>query len=451
MTNSIEASPMNNARATKILEIAKLDDDFKGVAYVGADRYVVDGALPQEQVRVREFKCVGSVHLCRTLEVLRPSPYRVTPPCPHAAQCGGCDLLHASYSYQLTLKKEYIRRKLHGVVPPSAILDTLSVTGFRNKVHLAFWREGGITAIGFIDDRTHRVVDVAACNAHGTWYAHLVKAVRRWLTDSAISVYDPATRKGTLRYIVARYIGDSLSVTVVATAPNRHISALFAHLAPLAAHVGLWLNLNTARTNAVFGDRFEHIAGEPSLDAEMLGVRFTLEPASFFQTNTQVAEAVYRHICEGISADIPVVDLYSGIGITSVLFARKAPSVTSVEVNPAACRNARRTAMQNGVADRVSIHCGDVADLLPRLDLPTSATFFVDPPRAGLGEAVCRAIIAKRPNMLWYLSCNPSTLVADLRALAAVYTVDYALPIDMFPNTRHIETLVRLSLVDAHT
>ena len=431
------------------LKVTKLDDDYCGVAYQGANRFVIRGALPGELVLAEEQEKFGSITLCRLQKVLTPSPDRCTPTCSLVGACGGCELRHVIPSAQCAYKSAYVRRKLAAVGLNVEVAPTVSAEGLRNKVHLVFGRSRSRVTLGFFNAKTHAVVDAPQCPAHGRWYAPLVGTLKRWATESNIPIYDPATGKGYLRFALVRRLAAGLMVTIVATKPLTGLDSLYTALTKLFPHVSLWQNVNAKRTNEVFGEEFIHIGGERKLSSSMLGIPFTLAPDSFFQTNTQIATQIYRAVCDFIApqegADGHILDLYSGIGITSALFASRGYTVDSVESNPSACADSIDTCRRAGVLERVHVHQGEVATILPTLQSTSETALFADPPRAGLGEEVCEAILQLAPSRIAYLSCNPHTLATDLKRLSSAYNIISVTPYDMFPNTSHVESVVCLT------
>ncbi|MBO4535546.1 MAG: 23S rRNA (uracil(1939)-C(5))-methyltransferase RlmD [Clostridia bacterium] len=431
---------MNNVKLT----IDKLDDDLAGVCYQGAQRYVVDGALPKETVLVEPIQTVGTVTLARLRKVLVPSPDRVQADCAIYHRCGGCDLRHASEAAEAEYKTALLRRKLSQVDKSVAVSPLKSVAGLRNKVSWAFGEADGRVTLGFFDPDTKEVVDCWNCPAHGRWYTPLHSVIRAWGFHSGNKVYDPRWGKGVLRFAVARRLTGGLMVTIVATKEPKGLDELYTQLAKLSEHVSLWLNVNDRKTNEVFSRDFRHIAGDKRLHGSMLGVEFDLSPDSFFQTNTQVATEIYRDVAARLEGAPHVVDLYSGIGITSALLAKGGARVDSVEYNGDAVSDAKALARLNGVEDLVSVHRGKVQDVLPTLGDLSSASVLADPPRAGLGEAVCRSLLDAKPREIVYISCNPLTLAKDIAILSDGFSIDLVQPYNMFPRTKHVETLVLL-------
>lgn len=368
-------------------------------------------------------------------------------PCPFSPQCGGCTCRDFPYDAQLERKTAYLRRLLRpfgGIVAPC---QGGPEEACRNKVHLAFCSRQGAVRAGFFDSRTHRVVPVPRCPMHGDWYEKLVSVAEGWANDCRIAPYEPRTGKGSLRFLAARYLEGRLMVTVVSQTPRLPaLDRLHARLEAAFGPTSLWLNINDRRDSAVFSRNFRHIAGPKKLRGRLLDVDFELSPDAFFQVNTEMAARMYARILELAKQCAPetVVDAYSGIGITSLLFARAGMRVVSVEQVSSAVEDARAMARHNGLAVRAL--CGDCAKVLPRLRLTGETLFFVDPPRRGLGESVCRTILNFAPRYVLYLSCGPEALARDIALLQkGGYRLLLAEPYDLFPHTEHVETVVLLS------
>lgn len=367
-------------------------------------------------------------------------------PCPFFPRCGGCTCRELPYAAQLHRKTAALRRLLRPFGGTVAPCQGGPEDACRNKVHLAFCRQQGAVRAGFFDSRTHRVVPVPRCPMHGDWYETLVTVAEGWANDCSILPYEPRTGKGSLRFLAARCLEGRLMVTVVSQTPRLPaLNELHARLEAAFGPTSLWLNINDRRDSAVFSREFRHIAGPKKLRGRLLEVDFELSPDAFFQVNTEMAARLYARILElaGQLSPRTVVDAYSGIGITSLLFARAGIQVVSVEQTPSAVEDARALARRNGLAVRAL--CGDCARVLPRLRLPGETLFFVDPPRRGLGDSVCRTLLRFAPSHVLYLSCGPESLARDLALLTAGgYRLVQAEPYDLFPHTNHVETVVLL-------
>ena len=433
--------------ADKIFEIEKLNDDFDGIAHKKGKMFVIKNALPGEKVEIKNVKKEEKVIKADIRRIIEPSEDRVSRKCKYADKCGACSLLHCSYSLQTSLKRKHLARKLT-MLKGVTVGETVSVKQFgcRNKVHLVFGEENGAITLGFFNETTHKVVDVKRCILHGDWYDETVQIIKDWATENKLSAYKPNVGKGVLRFVVLRKLKNNIMATVVATSKPQGMQELYFALKSLYDNVSLYLSVNTNKTNEVMSGKTEYVSGEKGLFCEMLGVKFILGPQSFFQVNELVAEKAYekiRNIIKTQKAEC-VIDAYSGIGITSMLFSPCTKQVISIEINPEAVDNAKTLISLNGIKN-VKPLCGDFKKILPTLSVPDNTVFFVDPPRAGLGDSVVRRICAFAPKTIIYMSCNPDTLKSDLFTFTANgYTITEVTPFDMFPNTKHVETIVCL-------
>lgn len=369
--------------------------------------------------------------------------------CPYGSRCGGCSLGTLPYAAQLERKT----RRIQTLLAPfgGRVEDCVHGPreGCRNKVHLVFGMNGGKPAVGFFSAETHRMVRVKSCPMHGDWFPILAETLEEWAGRFSIPVYEPRTGRGLLRFAAGRYLNGRLMLTVVSRSGRvPGLAVLHSLLEQRLGSTSLWLNLNDRRDSAIFSGSPRHIAGPGRLEASLLGVEFGLTPEAFFQVNEEMAAQLYTDIARLAKARKAgqLVDAYSGIGITSLLFARAGMQVISVEQVPAAVESARTLARRNGLSGQIQALCGDCAKVLPRLRLEGETLFFVDPPRRGLGESVCRTIARFAPWDILYLSCNPESLAEDLKRLqAGGYRLELARPYDLFPNTDHVETVCLLS------
>lgn len=446
----------NRAPRTKKLNIERLDENFVGIAKDSKNKiYHVKNVLPLERVEVElphiKDKEREKEYIYTPIKIITESPDRVKTSCPYINDCSNCNILHAAYSAQIREKTNNINKILKPLGIKAGKFVEAKPFGYRNKVHLAFTEIDNKTLVGFINEETHRVVPVRKCMLHGAWYEVLAEILNNWATDYHIPAFKPWEQSGILRFAVCRHMGNSLIVTISARENVRFMDKLYAELCKKFDNVSLYLNINTQTNSKVFGDRFIHIDGPKKLQCNMLGISFALSPNSFFQVNEFVASKIYTEVLaqiEKYNVDT-VVDAYSGIGITSILFASHGKNVISIEIVPSAVADAKELAELNGVSSKIKFICGDCNNILPKLDVPKNTAFFVDPPRKGLGEQVCRSIIKFMPEHIIYLSCDPKTLAEDIkRFVDGGYKIESVTPFDMFPNTKHVETVCLLTRKD---
>ena len=435
-------------------EIEGYDGDFFGTFRLFGKEKRIKGVIEGEKIETALTAHTNGEELWELKKVITPSPNRTAVVCPHFLRCGGCSLLHVNYDEQKQLKRQYVERnlsKIKGIkINPTV---SLNIDEYRNKVHLAFTIKDKKTRVGFFDEFTHDVIPVDRCAMHGEWFAFLTETIEKWANESEIPVYEPKNGRGILRFAVARVIGDSIQLTIVINRNvDLYIEKLHNMLSRRFTHISLYSNINPMKNSVVFTGNFRHIAGDEKIFGTICGIKFSLSPSDFLQINTDTAQKIYMDICREVEAgnEKTVIDAYSGIGITGMLFASTGKKVVSIEICESSAEDARITAKNNGIKN-FDVVTGDFADAVKNVD-GRDALFFVDPPRQGLGREVCDAVSAFCPKRIIYLSCNARSLAQDLRYFVRNgYMALYATPYDMFPNTKHTEVLVSLERCEKQT
>ena len=369
--------------------------------------------------------------------------------CKHSHRCGGCKNIGEDISIQLKEKSEEIRSLFRDV--PCDNIDNCHGQyypyKYRNKIHLAFGELKGRTLIGFYEEGSTKVQDINECLLFGDWVRTLISILREYVSRFKIRPYDK-NGHGVIRYAHARCIDNKLQLTLVVTTDNfAGREWLYHKLTERFSEVSLYLNINKRTDHAIFDKTFKFVKGSKFLNFEMCGVKVSLSPASFLQVNLEVAEKMYKSALEmlEIIPDTTVVDLYSGIGITSIMFSRVANKVISIEETPSSVDNAKFMAKLNDCKNIIHV-CGKCENEISKIKVDDDTVVFVDPARAGLDKGVIKALKDFGPRKIVYMSCNPETCVRDTRMLMATneYILEKVEPWNMFPYTKHIETLVCL-------
>lgn len=429
------------------LTIEKLGNDFEGVAYVQGKRYLVDGALPKEKVKATQVKKSGNIVICKLDEIVEKSPLRIDSPCKYSSECGACSFDYVDKATQRKLKTDLIKRRLNAYrdkVEDIRFVDNAT----RNKIQFVFRGASENIEIGFFNSETHKVIDIPECLMHDNASFTAVRdALKLWCKKYGVIAYNPHRQRGNVRFAVVRLLNGYLSITLVFYKQVEDgLDYLYLRLKEHFQYVSLNVNVNDEISNAVFKGVPTYYMGEKELVGELSGVLFYYGAGDFLQTNTPICERIYKDVVDILLSEkiTDVVDAYSGIGITSILFAKNGMNVTSVEISENAVETAKKTAKLNNQRTE-RILSGDFSEAIDKIDVGTNTAIFVDPPRAGLGEKVCRKIVDKGFERVLYLSCEPDTLVKDLSVLTDSYSVVLIRPYDMFPSTKHIETLVLLT------
>jgi len=454
---------------TFVLAVDDLAFGGDGVGRVDGYVVFVRGAVPGDRARVRlvEARSRFGRAVIETIET--PSPDRVEAPCPYFGGCGGCRLQHVAYPVQLAFKAKQVRDCLErigglGEFELRPILAAPDQYGYRNKMEFtiacpADAPHGGPglapppPVIGLHQaDRYDVVLDTERCLLQSDTLNALLEAFRREARARGLSVYDQSTGAGLLRFLSlreGRRTGEAM-VNIVAAAPDVET------LGPLAerlavderATASVVLSVNAKKASVAVGTEEHLLFGRDHIRESLGGLSFQVSAGSFFQTNTVQAERLFTLVAEACALDggETVVDLYSGTGAISLLLARRARRVYAIEVAAPAVADATRNARENGI-DNCAFLAGEVRDVLPALvrDGIRADVVVADPPRAGFHPKALLALARLGPARLVYVSCNPATLARDLADLVRQgYRLEWVQPVDMFPQTPHIEAVARL-------
>ena len=429
------------------LEITGLSSDGSGIARTNRGVVFVASALPGELVEAELVKRRKDFSLARTVSVARPSPGRAVPHCSAFGQCGGCQLQHADYPLQLSLKAGLVRdamTRLGGFAPE--LFENLECVpsplpwGYRNKASFPVQSLRGRIVTGFYHAGSHRLIPIKTCPVNAAPLNALYGAVLKGLPSLPFGGYDEATHEGKLRHLVMRS-GFHTGQTLLSFVLNGRLAAKGIKALVAAGAAGrpstLTLNHNSRPGNVILGTHTEPLIGTGRI-AERLD-KWTLEfdTTSFFQINTGQAEQLFRYAAEQVCGT-DVLELYSGVGSLTCFLASRA-RVTAVEEWRSAVAMAERNMKNNGLEARLL--CAPAEEAVG--DLRGSyGTVVVDPPRDGCDRSVLEAIHTFRAPRVVYVSCNPATLARDARILAGRgYRLTSIRSFDMFPQTVHVETV----------
>lgn len=437
------------------MEIESFGAQGEGIARLDGMPVFIPRALPGERALVQIVKTDKRFAFGRAMEILRPSPQRVTPPCPYYVQCGGCVCQHMTYDAQLQFKREQVEgcmRHIAGLdVQVAPVLGMEEPWHYRNKISMPVAGTPEEISIGYYAQRSHRVVDVRGCLLSCGAADRACDTVRQWMQREHIPPYREETHTGLVRHIMTRVNrrGQLMLVLVINGKTLRGYQKLVDMLLRRVPEmVSLCVSPNEKRGNVILGDTYQALWGEERLTDTLCGNTFRLSPLSFFQVNPVQTEKLYQTALDfaALTGNEQVADLYCGAGTISLLLARNAAHVTGVEIVPDAIRDAKENACRNGVAN-ADFLCGAAEDILPALverGLRPDVVV-LDPPRKGTEPAVLSTIIACAPRRVVYVSCNPATQARDAKILCeGGYRAERCQPVDMFCQTAGVETVLLL-------
>lgn len=447
------------------LDILRLGSNGEGVAKLqlgdSADEkflftIFVPGALPGERVLARVSLVKKSYAVAELVKIIQPSEDRAQPVCPIYANCGACQLQHYAYAFQLLVKRQQVQDALerighlHCEVQPT--LGMVSPWRYRNKMQFPVQGRKGFLEIGCYALKTHGVINTSDCLIQEEGNNRVLEAVRCWMQEFHIPAYDERSGSGLVRHVMGRTGagGEVLAVVICTRAQVPYSDELVRILREkVPGLVGAVVNVNPKRTNIIMGQECHTLWGRDYLLDRLGDLQFRVSPLSFFQVNRAQAEVLYNIVLDlgCLCGQENVADVYCGTGTISLFLARRARKVFGIEIVAAAIRDARENALYNNI-DNAEFLVGDAAEELPRLLAKgfRPDAVVVDPPRAGCEEKVLQSIMAVSPKRIVYVSCNPATLARDLGILCDKYDIIRVQPVDMFPQTTHVETVVGLAL-----
>ena len=423
-----------------------------GIVRLNGAVVFVPRAVRGEEIDLKITKVMKTAAAGEIVKIRRQSPERAKPECPYYGKCGGCDFQHMTYTEELWAKRQRVQdalTRLGGTeLRVEEILGAKNPANYRNKSQYPVGANGDI---GFFQARTHKVVPIDRCMIQTEVSDRTAGAVREWMKKYKIAAYDERTEKGFVRHVYVRVNqkGESLCCVVIngKQVPREpELAALIQAAAPKT--VGVVLNSNTRRGNVILGDQYRTIWGQNFLMDTLCGLEFKLSVPSFYQVNRDQAEVLYGKALEfaGLTGQETVLDLYCGTGTITLCLARQAKRAIGAEIVEPAIRDARENAERNGVKN-VEFFCGDSAEIAEKLERdglkPDVIT--VDPPRKGLAPEVIASVAGMGPERVVYVSCDPATLGRDVKIFAGFgYQAVRACAVDMFPGTRHVESVILL-------
>ena len=444
------------------LRIERLSSDGSGVAHsADGEAVFVPGTAPGDEARVRIVKDCGRYAFGILDELLTPSPDRIPVDCPVAGPCGGCSLRHLDYAAELRAKQESVLdafRRIGGLeVPVLDILPSPDVDRYRNKVQFPVGIDkNGVPCIGFYAGRTHRIVPCPDCKLQPSVLNEIGNALCAFFAQQGIRPYDEQSGKGLVRHIFLRrgaHSGQIMVCLVCTRAKLPHAEQLCTALrGQFPAISTILLNVNAKNTNVILGSENHILYGPGYIEDTLCGVPVRLGPLSFYQVNTLAAERLYGVAAQyaQLTPDDTLLDLYCGMGTIGLSMAEQCRELIGVEIVPEAIESAKANAARMGeaVAAKSRFFCADAGQAATQLAAEGLHPDIVmlDPPRKGCDEATLSAVVRMAPRRVVYVSCNPATAARDAAWLEQNgYHAEKVQPVDLFPRTKHCETVVLLS------
>ncbi|MCS1350033.1 23S rRNA (uracil(1939)-C(5))-methyltransferase RlmD [Mechercharimyces sp. CAU 1602] len=439
------------------LPIKRMGINGEGVGFYQRQVVFVEGAIPGEHVLARVQEVKRQFVRASLLKIIKRSPARINPPCPVYDECGGCQLQHMSYEKQLVEKRELVKEAFSRYtrirnLPLEETVGMNAPWAYRNKAQLPLQKVGDRVAMGMYSAQSHRLVEIGDCGVQHEQVNKVLELARRELESLGVPIYHEKKHKGAIRHLVARvgFTTGELQVVVVSRTSDfpqqqAFISRLITQFPAITSVV---LNVNPIKTSRIFGTESRVLWGKEKIEEKLGDLTFRLSALSFFQLNPQQTVQLYRQVerVANLQGAETVIDAYCGAGTIGLWLAASAERVIGMDTTKEAIVDANENAQHNGITN-VEYHVGAAEKLIPKWMKAglQPDVIVVDPPRTGLGEPLRTALVQSPIPRLIYVSCNPSTLAKDCAELVrAGYRVKQVIPVDLFPQTAHVEAVCLL-------
>ncbi len=429
-----------------------ISSEGKGVIKLYNQVIFVDALLLDEEAEVEiDYKSKG-IAFAHIVRLIKKSPERIDPLCPISSSCGGCTFHNATYSYELAFKKKKVEDALtrigHIDYPVNDVIGMESPYYYRNKIQVPFQRSGKDIIYGFYKSKTHKIIPTKECVIEDRRAAPILSSIKSLMESMHIEPYNEDNRSGVIRHILIRtsyHYGEVMVVLVTNcdTFPSRNnfVKALVSNHPEITTVIQ---NINTRDTNVILGTKEKILYGKGYIKDSILGINFNISSKSFFQVNPEQVETLYSKAFElaNLSHSDNLLDAYSGVGTIGMIASSHVKHVTCVELERSAHYNAIHNAKDNGI-DNITLINDDCTSYLVNTNDKYDVVI-MDAPRKGSTPEFLSSLVCNSPSRIIYISCNPATLARDLTYLVNEYNIECIQPIDMFPRSFHIETIVSL-------
>ena len=447
------------------LTIKRLGINGEGVGFFKRNVVFVKGALPGEVIIAQVTSATPKYAEAKIKKIRQASPDRVTPPCPVYDVCGGCQLQHMTYERELIEKRDIViqalERYVKDLAPSIEVKETIGMENpwlYRNKSQFQTKRLGRDVVAGLYAEGTNKLIDINECMVQHPMTTKITNEIKGYLKQLDIPIYDDKNPNGIVRTIVVRtgMKTGQIQVTLVTTQKKMpHKEELVQMIRKIDSNiVSINQNINKEKTSLIFGDTTFNLYGKETIHEKLGELAFDLSARAFFQLNPAQTEHLYNEIkkAANLTGKESVVDAYCGVGTIGLWLAKNAKEVRGMDIIEESIIDAKKNAKRNGYTNTMYVH-GPAKKWLKKWKNEgfTPDVLTVDPPRTGLDQEFIKTVLEIKPKRFVYTSCNPSTLAKDLKDLSKAYSIEYIQPVDMFPQTAHIECVCLLTLKEENT
>lgn len=441
-----------------IVNIIDYGMEGEGIAKINDFTIFIPNAMKDEKVKIIIVKVLSSYGFGKILEILEKSPYRVEEDCDTYKRCGGCNLRHINYDETLNIKEQMVQNLVNKTLEnPIKVEKTIGMGNpynYRNKVQYPVgMNKQNEISVGVFAKRTHEIIPINSCLIQTEISQKIAFAIQKFIIQKHISAYNEETREGLFRHIVIKVGMRTHEVMCILVLNGKKLpyeNELVEMLVKTYNVKTIIKNINTKNTNVIMGNQNIVLHGDGYIYDILGDYTFKISPNSFYQVNPVQAELLYNKAIEmaKLKKEEILFDLYCGIGTIGIFASPYVKKVYGIEIVEQAIQDAKENAKTNGIQN-IEFLAGDVekvfANLIEKKQIFPDV-IIVDPPRKGLDKNTINNFLAIEPKKIVYISCNPATLVRDLKMLEEKYHVEKMQPVDMFPFTSHCEVATSLTL-----
>ena len=442
------------------LKISDVGISGDGIAVLDNGKKVyVKNSVVGDVLNVVLTECHKTFYKAEINKILSPSKHRIKPKCNFVDVCGGCQLQQTSYKEQLRLKRKFVETELYkNNLQKIVVLDTIAsdnIFRYRNKALIPFSKDNsGKIIAGIYQQNSHQIVDCQDCIIGVKENSEIIKTIISHFEKYQIEPYNEVSLSGVLRHVLIRkaFSNNEIMVSLITNALEfKGEKELAQMLVSKNDNIkSVCINPNLENTNVIFGKNFRVLFGSDFITDCISDIKYKISPLSFFQINHGQIFKLYNQVSlfAQLSGKEIVFDIYCGAGTISLFLAKQAKRVIGIESIPQAVENAKENAKLNNILN-AEFFCGKAEEVVPQLfsnQKFKADVIIVDPPRSGCEELVLKTILKVKTKKMIYVSCNPVSLSRDLKFLTSNgFSLKKIQPLDMFPQTTHVETVALLN------
>ena len=442
---------------TLLLTIKRMGINGEGIGYYKRKAIFVPMAITGEIVEVKITEDLEKYAYGEVTKYKKMSEHRVKPRCEYYGRCGGCQMQHIDYNYQLEIKRDLVKeafdKYFEGKFGNVEFRNTIGMENpweYRNKTQLPTRHDGDKVVVGIYEKDSNRLVYIDKCLIENKLISSTMNNILDYLTKASINVYNPRFRQGNLKYIVLRGFEDTNEVqaTFVLNEAEHRLINILKDVIKIdnVESVNYTIN-NDPKSVEIISGKVINIAGSEQIEGKLGHLNFKSSPQSFFQLNSEQTTKLYDEIVKAINPQgtEKVLDLFCGIGSIGLYLSKSVKEVRGIDINKENILNAKIFAKDNNI-DNSIFYCDKILTKLHEFEKEgfTPDVVIVDPPRKGLELQLINYFQKSNIKKIIYVSCNPSTLAKNINHLSNYYKINYIQPLDMFPQTSNVECVVCL-------